>query len=121
MKAICNGIDLSPYIAQGYTYEREPLDTNSFTTMDGTDHTERVREKVKLKVPFIPLKKRELTEILKLFPERGAYVTWRYEDLYSGQERVIQAKFERVSCQLRMSYRNGVEYYSGLVISLTER
>ena len=78
MIAICNGTDLSDYIGQGYTYELEPQYGDCVTTIDGTDHTAKIRDRVKLTIPFIPLPLSKLSEILQLFPDGGAYVSWTY-------------------------------------------
>ena len=121
MIAICNGKDMTPYMAQGYVYEREPQISESMTAMDGTDHTAKLRDRVKLTVPLIPLTLEQLTEILQLFPTGGAYVEWTYYDPYVAGTRVMQAKYETRSSQLKCVYRNGTEYYEGLVIKLTER
>lgn len=121
MTAICNGVDLSKYVGQGYTYELEPQYGGSITALDGTDHTAKLRDRVKLTVPFIPLPMDKLREILQLFPSSGAYVEWTYYDLLSGSTRIIQAKYDTRTSVLQCAYKNGVEYYSGLVVKLTER
>ena len=121
MKAICNQTDLSDYIGQGYTYEREPQYSASVTTIDGTDHSAKLRDRVKLTVPFIPLPLSTLTTVLQLFPNSGAYVSWTYYDPFTGADRTIQAKYDTRSSTLRCVTRNGTEYYSGLVVSLIEQ
>lgn len=121
MTAVCNGMDLSPYIAQGYVYELEEQYGDSVITMDGTDHTTKIRDRVKLTVPFIPLRKETLSQILQLFPATGAYVSWTFEDLYTGQVRTVQAKYSARSNRLKRAERNGAEYWEGLVINLIER
>lgn len=121
MIAICNGVDLSAYIGQGYTYEREPQHSVSMTALDGTDYTAKLRDRVKLTVPFIPLTLTQLREVLQLFPLAGAYVNWEYYDLLTGNTRMIQAKYETRSSMLQCVFRDGQEYYSGLVVKLTER
>ncbi len=121
MTAICNGVDLSQYIGQGMTYEREPQHSASITALDGTDYTAKLRDRVKLTVPFIPLTLAQLKTVLELFPEVGAYVSWTYYDPLTGSNRTIQAKYDARSSTLSCAYRNGTEYWSGLVVKLTER
>lgn len=121
MIAVCNGVDMTPYMAQGYTCEREPQIIASMTALDGTDHSVKIRDRIKLTVPLIPLTQQQLTQILRLFPDSGAYVEWEYYDPYAANRRVIQAKYETRTSRLKRAYRNGREYYEGLVIKLTER
>lgn len=121
MIAICNGTDLSDYVGQGYTYEREPQYSASLIAIDGTDHSAKIRDRVKLTIPFIPLPLNTLTEVLQLFPNAGAYVTWTYYDPFTGNNRTIQAKYDTRSTSLKCVVRNGTEYYSGLVVNLIER
>ena len=121
MKAICNGVDLSGYVGQGYTYEREPQYGTSVTAMNGMDYTAKIRDRVKLTVPFIPLTLEQLTEVLQLFPDGGAYVTWEYYDPFVGSDRIVQMKYDARSSVLQCAHRNGTEWYSGLVVKLIER
>lgn len=121
MTAICNGVDLSQYVGQGFSLEYEPQHSASLTAMDGRDYTAKLRDRVKLTVPFIPLTREQLTEVLQLFPQSAAYVDWTYYDPFTGRNRIIQAKYETRSSTLQCAYRNGKEYYSGLVIKLIER
>lgn len=121
MIAICNGVDMTPYMAQGYVYEREEQISDSMTALDGTDYTAKIRDRVKLTVPLIPLTLEQLTEVLQMFPNSGAYVEWTYYDPYTAGTRLIQAKYETRSSRLKCVYRDGTEYYEGLVIKLTER
>ena len=121
MIAICNGTDLTDYIGPGYTYELEPQYGDSVITIDGTDHSAKIRDRVKLTIPFIPLEMDKLSEILQLFPNGGAYVEWVYYEPRIGDTRLIQAKYDTRSSTLKCAYRDGTEYYSGLVISLIER
>lgn len=121
MTAVCNGVDMTPYMAQGYTYERDPQIVASMTTLDGKDHSVKIRDRVKLTVPIIPLTMQQLTMVLKLFPESGAYVSWTYYDPFEEGTRTIQAKYEARTSRLKRAYRDGTEYYEGLVIKLIER
>ena len=121
MIAICNGTDMTPYMTQGYTYEREPQIIASMTALDGTDHSVKIRDRVKLTVPLIPLTMEQLTRVLRLFPDTGAYVEWTYYDPHAAGTRVIQAKYETRTSRLKRVYRDGTEYYEGLVIKLIER
>lgn len=121
MTAICNGTDLSGFIGQGYTYEREPQYGGVVTVLDGTDHSAKIRDRVKLTVPFIPLTMDQLTSVLQLFPNGGAYVEWTYFDPFVGSNRIVQMKYDTRSSQLVCAYRNGTEYYGGLVVKLIER
>lgn len=121
MIAICNGTDLSAFVGQGFTYEREPQYATSMTAMDGTDHTAKHRDRVKLTVPFIPVTLAKLTEILQLFPDGGAYVEWTFYDPFTGQNRTAVMKYDTRSSVLRSVARDGTEYYSGLTVKLIER
>lgn len=121
MIAICNGIDLSDYVGQGYTYAREPQYGKTLTVMSGLDYSAKLRDRVKLKVPFIPVTLEKLTEILQLFPDTGAYVTWTLYDPFLGENRELQMKYDTRETELRAVLRDGTEYYSGLVVKLTER
>lgn len=121
MIAICNGTDMTGYIGPGYTYELEPQYGDSVITIDGTDHTAKIRDRVKLTIPFIPLRMDKLEEVLQLFPDGGAYVNWTYYEPRTGNARTIQAKYDTRASTLKCAYRDGTEYYSGLVINLIER
>lgn len=121
MIAICNGTDLSDLVGQGYTYAREPQYGDTIVTMDGTDHSAKLRDRVHLTVPFIPLTLEQLTEVLQLFPDTGSYVTWTYYDPFHGTNCNVQMKYDARSSALRSVLRDGTEYYSGLVVKLLER
>ena len=121
MIAVCNGVDMTPYMAQGYVFELEPQVSASMTALDGTDHTAKLRDRVKLTVPLIPLTAAQMTTVLQLFPESGAYVEWTCFDPNKGASRTFQAKYDTRSGKLKCVYKNGTEYYEGLVIKLTER
>lgn len=121
MKAICGSTDLSAYIGYGYTVEYEPQYGGSVTTMDGKDHTAKIRDRAKLTVPFIPLTAAELSTVLQLFPASGPYVTWTYTDPKSNQDRTVDMKYETRTSSIKVHYHNGTEYWDGLVVRLTER
>lgn len=121
MIAICNGTDLTDYVAQGYAIEMEPQYGTSLTALNGLDYTAKIRDRVKLTVPVIPVTLTKLTEILQLFPDNGAYVNWTFYDPVLAAQRTMQAKYDTRGSALRVAYVNGNEYYSGLVIKLTER
>lgn len=116
-----NGTDVTNLIAQGYTYAREPQQGNSITALDGTDYSAKLRDKVRLTLPFLPLTKQQLTTVLQLFPNSAAYVTVTYDDLFSNGTRIVSMKYETRSSVLTCSHRSGVDYYSGLVVELIER
>lgn len=121
MIAICNGTDLTGYVAQGYTIEMEPQYGGSITAMDGRDHTAKLRDRIILTVPIIPVTLSKLTEILQLFPSGDSYVSWTFYDPFSAVTRTLQMKYDTRSSVLKCAYVNGNEWYSGLVIKLTER
>ena len=121
MKAICGSTDLSDYVGQGYTYEREPQYGATMTALDGKDYTAKYRDRVKLTVPFIPVTLDKLSEILQLFQDGSAYVTWTYYDPFIAADRTVQMKYDTRSSVLRSVARDGTEYYSGLVVQLIER
>ena len=121
MIAICNDMDLSDLVGQGYTYAREPQYGGSMIAMNGTDHTAKLRDRVHLTVPFIPLTLTQLTNVLQLFPDNGSYVTWTYYDPFVGGTRAVQMKYDTRSTVLHCVLRDGTEYYSGLVVKLLER
>jgi len=121
MVAICNGTDLSSMIAQGFQVEYTPQYGASMTAMDGTDYTAKLRDRVTLTCPFIPLTLPQLTTVLQLFPQGAAYVSWTYYDPYLAAIRTIQGKYEARTSSLKCVFKDGTEYYSGLVIKLTER
>lgn len=121
MTILIGATDITDYIAQGYTYEREPQYGDQITALDGTDYSVKLRDKVKLTLPFVPLTGTELSEILQLFPDSDAYVEVTYDDLYLGLPRIVSMKYSTRSSVLSCSHRSGVNYYSGLVIELIER
>ncbi len=121
MIAICNGTNLTDLVGQGYTYAREPQYGTSMTALNGYDYTAKLRDRVHLTVPFIPLTAAQLTEILQLFPDGGAYVYWTYYDPFVGENITTQMKYEARTSMLQCVLRDGTEYYSGLVVSLLER
>lgn len=121
MIAICNGTDLSNYVAQGYVYARVPQYGTVFTTMDGTDHSAKLRDQVQLTVPLIPVTLEKLTEILQLFPDGGAYVEWTFYDPFLGGTSTRKMKYDTRESELRSVLIDGTEYYGGLVVKLIER
>lgn len=121
MIAICNGTDLSNLVAQGYTYERVPQYGSTITVMNGRDYSAKLRDRVTLTVPLIPLSLEQLGEVLQLFPNSGSYVDWTYFDPFVGEERTVQMKYDTRSSTLRSVYMDGTEYYNGIVIKLVER
>lgn len=121
MIAICNGTNLTDYVGQGYTYAREPQYGTSMTALNGYDYTAKLRDRVRLTVPFIPVTQEKLTEILQLFPDSGAYVYWTYYDPYAADTITLQMKYEARTAALQCVLLDGTEYYSGLVIELIER
>lgn len=121
MKAICGSTDLTDLVAYGYTYERIPQYSGSVTTMDGKDHTAKLRDIVRLTVPLIPLTAAQLNTVLALFPATGAYVSWTYEDPYTGADRTVQMKYETRTSSIKVAYRGGTTYWEGLELVLTER
>lgn len=121
MTILCNGTDITAYLAHGYQYELEPQYGGSVTTIDGLDHSAKIRDRVKLTLPFIPLTKTQLMAVLQLFPQTGSYVEVTYYDIYSGATRVSSMKYDTRSSTLAVSHSGGNEYYDGLVVRLTER
>lgn len=121
MIAICNGTNLTDYVGQGYTYSREPQYGTSMTALNGYDYTAKLRDRVHLTVPFIPVTQEKLTEILQLFPASSAYVNWTFYDPYAGGNITLQMIYEARTASLQSVLRDGTEYYSGLVIDLLER
>lgn len=121
MTLICNGTDITSLIAQGYKYELEPQYAGSVTTLDGLDHTAKIRDRVKLTLPFIPLTRSQLTSVLQLFPQGGAYVNVTFYDILSGTNRTAVMKYDTRASTLAVSYVNGNEYYSNLTVNLIER
>ena len=121
MTAVCNGTDLSALIGYGYTYVQAPQYGGQVTAIDGTDYSVKLRDIVQLTVPFIALTLPQLTEVLALFPQGNAYVEWTFFDPYLGSERTAQMKYENRTAALKVHYKNGVEYWDGLVVQLTER
>ena len=121
MTAICNGTDLTDFVAQGYTYAREPQYGTSMTALNGYDYTAKLRDRVHLTVPFIPVTRAQLSDILQLFPAGGAYVYWTYYDPVAEDTITLQMKYETRTAALQCVLQDGTEYYSGLVINLVER
>ena len=121
MTAICNGTDLSSYIGQGFKIQYEPQNSESITALDGKDYTAKLRDRVKLTYPFIPLTADQISNVLQLFPQSGAYVTWTFFDIYLGRNRTIQGKYDTRASELKCVWKNGTEYYSGLIVTLVER
>lgn len=121
MTAICNGTDLSELVGYGYKIGREAQITAQVTTLDGVDHSAKIRDRVKIHVPFVALTISQLSSVLQLFPDSSAYVTWRYFDPKLGADRDAQFLFELDDANLMVHYQNGVEYWGGLSVTLTER
>ena len=121
MKAICGSTDLTDLVGYGYQIELQPQYGGSITTMDGKDHSAKLRDLAVLTVPFLPLTRPQLSSVLQLFPSAGAYVTWTYDDPVSGADRTVEMRCEPRTASLKVRYRNGTEYSEGLVLKLTER
>ena len=121
MKAICNSTDITDLIGYGYTVEYVPQYGRSVTTMDGKDHSAKIRDIVKLTVPIIPLTGTQLNTLLSLFPATGAYVSWTYDDPYTGADRTVSMKYDVRKSSIKICYKNGVQYWEGLTLVLTER
>lgn len=121
MIAICNGTDLSDLIAYGYAIDYEPQYSGQVTAIDGTDYSAKLRDRAIITVPFLPLTKAQLEMVAQLFPASGAYVTWTYWDPALAANHTSQFKYARRRHTLKVVYHNGVEYWDGLVLELTER
>lgn len=121
MKAICGSTDITSLVGYGYTVERVPQYGASVTTMDGADHTAKIRDVVKLTVPIIPLTTAQLKSLLELFPATGAYVSWTYDDPYTGTERTANMKYDTRRAAIKITYKGGAQYWEGLVLQLTEQ
>lgn len=121
MKAICESTDITDLVGYGYTVELVPQYGGTVTTMDGVDHSAKIRDIVKLTVPIIPLTSSQLHDLLALFPSNGAYVTWTYDDPYTGADRTVQMKYEARTSSIKIKYSSGTQYWEGLVLQLTER
>lgn len=121
MTAICNGTDLSALVGYGYEVEQVPQYGATVTALDGTDHSAKLRDRWHLKVPFIALTKTQLQTVLQLFPAASAYVTWTFYDQRQGADRSLEFKYEKRAASLTAHYKNGKEYWSGLVVELWER
>ena len=121
MKAICNETDLTDLVGYGYSVEYVPQYGNSVTTLDGADHSAKIRDRVRLTVPFIALTDEQLADVLALFPETNAYVTWTYDDPKRGADRTVQMKYEVRQSKILAGYRDGSRYWNGLTLTLTER
>ena len=121
MTAICNGTDLSALVGYGYQVEQVPQYGNTMTAIDGTDYTVKLRDRWHIVVPFIALTKAQLSMVLSLFPAGGPYVSWTFYDQNLGYNRTLEFKYEARKASMLVSYRNGVEYWSGLSVDLMER
>ena len=121
MTAICNGTDLSALIGYGYEISQEPQYGATMTALNGKDYSPKLRDRWHLKVPFIALTKAQLQSVLQLFPAASAYVTWTFYDEKQGENRSLEFKYEKRSASLMAHYKNGTEYWNGLVVELWER
>lgn len=121
MIAICNGTDLSALIGYGYEMTYEPQYGGQMTAIDGTDHSAKLRDRLTLTVPFLPLTLEQLETVLALFPRTGAYVSWTLYDPAVGYQRTVAMKYEPRTVRLKVVYRNGTELWDGLVVKLIER
>lgn len=121
MKAICNNTDLTALIAHGYSIKLEPQYGGQMTAIDGKDYTAKLRDRAVITLPFLPLTRQQLHDVLQLFPATGAYVTWTYDDPDTGADRTVEMKYEDRTVGLKVRYRDGTEYWDGLVLKLTER
>lgn len=113
--------DLSSLVGYGYTYARVPQYGETITTMDGKDHTPKIRDIVTLTVPFIALTLAQLTSVLSLFPANEAYIDWTFYDPQTASERTLEMKYSTRKSSIACSTVGGTEYYSGLILELTER
>ena len=121
MKAICGSTDITDLVGYGYTVERIPQYGGSVTTMDGVDHTAKLRDVVKLTVPLIPLTSTQLNTVLALFPTSSAYVSWTYDDPFYNLDRTVMMKYDVRKAKIKIKYKNGVQYWEGLELQLTEK
>ena len=121
MTIVCNGVDITNLIAHGYTYEQEPQYGDTMTAMNGTDYTAKLRDRVKLTLPFVPLTEAQLHGVLQLFPAGSAYVTVQYYDIFTAANRTISMKYDSRSSTLAVRHIGGNTYYTGLVVNLIER
>ena len=121
MKLIIGSTNITDLVAHGYTYERTPQYGGTVTTLDGTDHTAKLRDVVKITAPIIPLTTVQLNALLALFPTRNAYVSVTYDDPVSGTDRTVNMKYETRTQSIKTKYSSGVTYWDGLKLVLTER
>lgn len=121
MTAVCGSTDLADKIAHGYAIEYVPQYGGQVTTIDGKDHSVKIRDRVRLTVPFLPLARADLAAVLALFPSNNAYVTWKYDDPSTGSDRTVSMLYDVRKASIRRKYINGTELWDGLTIVLTER
>jgi len=113
--------DLSDLVGYGYTYALVPQYGETITTMDGKDHTPKIRDRVSLTVPFIALTLAQLSAVLALFPAQGSYISWTFYDPYAGAEKTLDFIYSTRKSSIVCKKSGGTEYYSGLVLELLER
>lgn len=113
--------DLSSLIGYGYSYSLIPQCGETITTMDGKEHAVKIRDRVKLTVPFIALTLAQINSLLALFPANGAYVNWTFYDPNTGSTRTAEMKYSDRLSRLACVRQGGTELYTGLVLELIER
>ena len=116
-----DGVDMTPYVAQGgFKWSRNDVDSSDAgRTMDGAMHRGRVATKIRLDITCRPLTLEEASIVLTaIMPE---FVTVEYTDPQAGEvvEKTMYANNNPATFSIRKN--SGIEYWGGITFPLVER
>lgn len=118
MLFVMDGVDLSPHIQEseiirGYTHRN----TKTRITLEGKKYAGKIKKLV-LEVPFDPMDEEDLRTVLEVVDKD--YVSLQYKDAVLGV--IVKTFIPTIGeVSLVMEDRNGVTYWSGLVVELEEQ
>lgn len=118
MLFILEGIDLSHHVQEtGIVRGTVYRNTKTRITIEGKKYQGRVK-KLTLEVPFDPMSEDDLHEVLRIIDQD--YVSLQYKD--PGLGMILKTFIPSVGeTTLAMEDRDGVSYWSGLLVELEEQ
>lgn len=119
---IIDGQDYSSYFTQaGYSVEYASVDGGQGGVMlNGDRVVDELMVKAVIKLPCMPLSDAQISRLLSQV-YTGVYHTVRYYDSMRGVNRTISAIRDVSSQVYRGTGANGVEYWTGMVITFSEK
>lgn len=114
--------DFTPYFTEiGYQVEYASVDGGQGGLMlSGTTTADEIATKAIVTLPCYPLNEEQISDLLQIVYS-GVYHTVTFYDPRAGMNRTMQARRQVSQQKYRGFGANGLEYWTGTVVTLTER